>query len=461
MLKDKSTQYIVVLYLLLFVIKVLYVYSADLMLPDTWELWDFKKHVNWGNFPFELIPYFLCGGLVVNTLKKDNAYGFFSLVFFLIYFLPNNSILSLSQANVFLYIQETIFSLLIFYLIFLYSSNVQQISNNISLKSLAKNQKFSRIMTFLTIFVCLILIYQVYSYNHFNFNLDLTAMYEVRGERAEYMEGIQDSALSYVLMIVSSTCSWLILVCLYYSIVSKKYLELSLCVITMLLQFTVSMEKSTLFVMLIVLFVVIFERRNKIKNLHIYFASTILVLFLICFYEYYSTGYSFVYYLIVRRTFYMPSYLTQVYYEYFSVNPKMWLTQDVLFIRNIARLIIPSSYEFGIVQTISNACYQGLIPSPNNGLFSEAYAQLGLLGTFVFPYVYCSIIKLFKKYASVFGTGVACMLLFKLVLTMLSVPILRSGSMIGLICFFFIAHYIQLKCKQRNEYRTKNKLSVK
>lgn len=60
--------------------------------------------------------------------------------------------------------------------------------------------------------------------------------------------------------------------------------------------------------------------------------------------------------------------------------------------RKLVRMVYPGSYEHGAVTVISENCFPG-IPSPNTGLFAEAFLQMGYWGIIVFPAIYAYILK--------------------------------------------------------------------
>lgn len=113
--------------------------------------------------------------------------------------------------------------------------------------------------------------------------------------------------------------------------------------------------------------------------------------------------------------------------------------------------IIGRAYPTSAVTVISNNCFNGLIPSPNNGLFTEAYTQLGIMGIFIFPIIHGFIVKKMKNAASLYGSGVELIILTKLFLTMTSNMMLASTRMVGLIIFIGGTWFL------KNIYITSNK----
>ena len=193
----------------------------------------------------------------------------------------------------------------------------------------------------------------------------------------------------------------------------------------------------------VILIVAFCEKKGKVEEITLVVCKYFVAFFCVCFLENAITGKAYLYTFIVRRVLYMPTYLNKIYYDFFLVNPKTWFTQDCFFLQNVFSRLFGSSYNTGLYRIISINCFRGLIPSPNNGLFSEAFPQMGYLGIFVFPFIYYFIIGFVGRISSNYGKGASAVVMAKLSLIMLSTSILASGRLVGIIVFWFITYLIK------------------
>ena len=445
----KDTGSRVVLLFNLTLIKIFYMVSVDLMLPQEWLMWSFNKDINWIYLPLELLVFFVVAAIYLRTQKTNTIYSFLATAIFLVFFIPNNSVLVLSGYDFYYYTLINLFSAVLFIAIGILSSKEQkridkkpiEISDD-GLEAIWQNKKLITVIRLLTLLFCGIALFQVYQYNGLDFNILFSDMYDTRAEYADFAEGLEGSLLSYVLMIVTRTYGWFLLVCLYVSIMAKKYFDVLLCLFTYLAIFTMEMQKSTLAFLAVVFFVAILEKTKKLKKISYLSVAVILVFFVVVMIEYFVAKESQLFTLVVRREFYMPSYLSKIYFDFFNNNPKIWFTQDVFLIKNILKPLFGSPYTNGAVHIIARNCFSDLIESPNNGLFSEAFSQMGVLSIVVFPIIYAIYSKVMGDAASRFGTGVALVIMAKLTLSFLNAPVLQSGRVIGVIMFALISYFV-------------------
>lgn len=445
---DHGEMSIIKLKLLLemIVIKVLYMVSVDLMLPNQYVIWSFNKTVDYSYVLVEIIPFMFCYYAYIRNYKRGSQYSFFSTLLFILFYIPTNSGLTLSGNDPVYYCLVNTYSFLIFWLVGnLTNKEERDISKDrFDISSLYDDKRRTRIIRILLYCVCAITIGYVYSYNGLNFSMLFSDMYTTRGEYAAYVSENTDSLLSYFLLVFRKITQWLLPICLYFSLIHKKIVDILLCLFSFLALFTVSMEKSTLMIVGVVVFIYNVEKKKLFQKSSELLIKCFLAMFMICILEFYIKGESIIFNMIVRRTFYMPNWLTKIYYDFYHNNSKMWFTQDVFFIQNITQRIFGRIYPVNSTGVISQAFFDGLIPSPNTGMFAEAYGQLGNLGAFVFPFIVVYIMRIIRKNIDWFGDGMTSVVMTKMCLQLISVSVLPSSNLIGIILVILVTQMIKI-----------------
>ena len=385
------------------------------------------------------IPLFLVGLLLfLWKYKEDNEMSFYAFLFFVLYFIPMNSVLCLNDVTYEYFLMVNLYSYLIIV-------GLQWSTNSVSYRhlrnafSIAKWNVIIRIFLF---FVCAIAFIYTYLMNGFKFS-SLLSMYEVRAEFSEYSAGIVGSSASYFIMIASKICGYFLPILTYLALQKKMYFELVLSILAQIAVFTINMGKNSLMILLVV-FVLYYLINNKKSNPKLITRSLQLfsVLFSFAFLERVFFNTDLIFYVFIRRVFYIPAWLNNVYYDFFSNNPKLFFFQDCFIIQNFCERV----YPVDAIRLISQKVFMGLLPSPNTGMFAEAYMQIGYAGTIVFPIVIVLVVKIVSWAASVYGNGASKVIAFKVMLSLISMPILESTTMIGLVVFVVISLIIMNTC---------------
>ena len=300
------------------------------------------------------------------------------------------------------------------------------------------NTKWKNIIRFFLIFVCVIAFVYTYLMNGFNFS-SLLSMYEVRAEFSAYSAGIVGSSVSYFIMIASKICGYFLPVLTYLSLQKKMYFEMFLSILAQIAVFTINMGKNSLMILLIVFIVYyLIDKKHYDFKLIGKFLQLFCVLFLLAFLEKIVVDTDVIFTIFIRRIFYIPAWLNNVYFDFFSNNPKLFFSQDCFFIQNFCERV----YSVDAVKLISQKEFMDILPSPNTGMFAEAYMQIGFAGVFVFPLILVLIVRLVSWASSVYGNGASKIIAFKVVLAFISMPVLESTTMVGLIIFIILSMLI-------------------
>lgn len=435
------------LWIKMLIIKMLYIWLIIKLLPERNLLWSYDKKIVLSNIIIELFPFVIGSIVYVKTFKSNNIYTFFSTIFFILFFIPVNSGLTISNNDLDYYFLINLFSIIMFILIgILVRKNKEGIDiNKYSVgASLFKKRKYVWVIRIIMIIICILTLVYVYMYNGLDLSTIFSDMYSTRAAYADYAVKIQGTMISYLTLIITRISGWLLPIYLYYAILNRKIIDVCLCIFTFIATYSVEMQKTTLFIIFVVIFVLILYKKNKISKVSEIVMYGFIGLYLIAMIEYFLNGNSVIFTVFIRRVTYVPNYLTHIYYQFFKYNEKLWFTQDVFFIRAIMSKILVRPYVGSTVEVISKNCFGGRLASPNTGIFAEAYAQMGILGVFIFPFIYIIIIKKMKESSEIFGIGVSIIVLTKLCFSFLNGFMLTSSNLIGILMFIAIAYIIKI-----------------
>lgn len=140
--------------------------------------------------------------------------------------------------------------------------------------------------------------------------------------------------------------------------------------------------------------------------------------------------------LVIRRLLIVPAYLHYAYYDFFSQMPVDFFKQSIM-----GKLGFESNYDQSIHKIIGDLYYhQGV--NANNGLFSDAYFNLGLIGMVLLPFMICIAIKFMDSVTRGLPPGNAISLIIVSTFTFLSssffTVMLTHGYVIGCMYTYFI-----------------------
>ncbi len=417
------------------------------MLPDDWVAYDFDRDINLGNIIYEILPFCACIYAFIRYYKPGNPISFALSVYFCLYVIPSNSCMSVSNYSLVYYLSINLFN---FFLLWFAGLSSEFSDNNPSVTTnefaLGSNLKLQNTLRYVTLFTCAGVILYVY---YLRGSISLSGIftddiYDTRAMVADLFMQNVGGAIAYLMLIWSAFYGSMLIIGLYLSLKNKHYFDTALCVFAYLLLFAFEMQKSILFKPVIAIFVYILYKHRKITSIEKTFIFGFLCLQLVSLLEFHLQQESIVFSVVLRRMAYMPQYLSHAYYDFFNSHDKIWLTRDFFQLEKLVRIIYPGSYDHGAVTIISENCFPA-IPSPNTGLFAEAFSQLGYIGIFVLPIIYALILKLFLKYSIIFGKGASHVLMASFILSIINIQVLAPRGILILILFMLISIYVKKK----------------
>lgn len=262
-----------------------------------------------------------------------------------------------------------------YFVVFLYTKQYK----NIKIKQL-RNYRSNMGVYFITGFLFILLLFIGFFYTGFHFKLNLYDVYEVRNN-------FKASNIPMLLEYLFASCIIIIPVILTYAICSgKKYLAF-LALISQLLAFSIDGRKSTILILLLTVlghFIIKKLEVNKIVCLVTFLTIAGLL-------EKLAFNTVILIDLIIRRCLIVTAHLQFAYYDYFSFHEKDFFRQGI-----IGRFGFDSPYTMNIPDIIGNEYYlHGSYA--NNGLFGDAYSNLGIIGVVILPILITLALKYLDK----------------------------------------------------------------
>lgn len=258
-------------------------------------------------------------------------------------------------------------------------------------------------------------------YCHFRIHLSLDDVYELRLDAREFN-------IPLFLKYLQAGGSIVIPILMIFFITQKKKSIVYLLAFVGLLNFSIAGHKTTLFNVILCLGLFYFPKLDIKKILP--YAFVVLCLSTVFEFIFFNTY--FLSATIIRRGFFVPSMLDISYYEYIIHHGPQYFTGGIGM--EIGRL----SGEEG------KRC--------NNGLFSDAFMNLGYIGCFVFPIIITYFIKIADALTKNLEDSIKIFSAFLIVSTLsgsyFTTSLLTHGLFLMYLVLFFIPPK-SIKCKAK------------
>ena len=232
------------------------------------------------------------------------------------------------------------------------------------------------------ILLMLSIIYVSGVYADFRISFDLINEYELRADSMNWdLPGIMN-------YLIPAAGTILPMYLVYFFQMRNKFMVLVLSVI-ILLNFSLGGHKTVLFLLLLCFWGYFFFTSKSV-----YKYSWFLTIITCISYIEYKVFSSFLgATLIVRRVLYVPAFLNYQYYDFFSVREKdMWRTGI------LGKLGFESPYGVTKISHLIGKQMGYPEMGANNGLFSDAYANFGIWGILLFPFLLVMFVKIMDSF---------------------------------------------------------------
>lgn len=211
-----------------------------------------------------------------------------------------------------------------------------------------------------------------------NFNLDLEAVYEFREEAGM---AINVGAMSYIVVWATTVCGPLVLM---LALRDGHRAAAFGIILLHVVWFGITAHKAVLFFPTLVLFLYALFKRSRALSLMPLGMCLVVLLSLV---SYYATDSLLLSGLFVRRVFFIPSYLTFTYFEFFEQNPFVYWSNSFL------SVFVNYPYDESVPLVIGSYLNDPTAWA-NNSFFSTGYMHAGLLGVVIYGMLAGALLKL-------------------------------------------------------------------
>ena len=322
----------------------------------------------WGyyNLTYEPVEWLITFSWIMLFVFSLVVYPFFdrpnsvvsiaAILFFFIRYVPLTSFLAGKAQDVNFVILECIYWGLLFFFL--------RVKNRISVYRFHKNDILINVIT--VILVTTIIFVSGY-YAHFRMNFSLENVYDLRAEARGFDMPI---ILSYLWLSASNVLP----IILIYFIQKDKILIASLVFFVVFLNFSINGSKATLFKLFFCLFLYFFMKKELLKRIPFLFvllASSALL-------EWKLFDTNWISNVVIRRVLFIPSLMDSLYFDYIEQYGVLYFNMGT---NNINFLIGEEYFNSSDMRA-------------NNGMFTDAYMNLGWLGCLVYPLLYSIFLKI-------------------------------------------------------------------
>ena len=368
------------------------------------------------------VVLFVFMSYIFMCIKQNDHFNYYlNVLLYLLYYIPINVAFSINDRDYIFCILTNIFYVLLMLSI---NHNTRRL-NNSNCENTSVNYTLVRVGCML---ICLMLIAYKMAATGFSvdFKFETDLMYE---NRANYIHNLSDNLLAYLFrLVVVNGSSFIAPLYLCISLKRKKYFDIVLSLLCIIARYSLTYEKAIiLWLPIIGGSYIVFEKMKWNISKTVFRGLTIGMIALEAIYYFYHN--SAIYYLIIRRTMFLPAWMSGIYYDFFSKGSKIWFSQSAFLLETI----IPDTYSSSPLQLINNYYFSGKMSSPNTGLFGEAYMQAGVLGVFLFPIIFLIIFRFLEKTYRPFGRDVEFIVAILLTITITNQPILSRGAVFSVL----------------------------
>lgn len=425
----------------LVIIKVLYILLVVMLLKDQW-------YQGYGSYGVVFVPWkeivaFIVFLAMVVLYLRHLPRGVFlknvMQILFILYYIPINSAFSLNDAGWDFFLLSNLYYAALIATVYGMSVLSAKKSAVLEGKRLKASNSWSMrtVWMFCVVMCCLFIIHKL-SYN--GLDLSLSGIYENRATYAEYLESIGGTIFGYMLALVRYVIVYVVPFTILVALSRRKPAIFVLACLTALSMFAVSSEKGKLMMPVVAVVIYFCYRWDLLRKFRQVFTVGMILLLVLCIGEALIRGSSSLFTLIPRRVMYVPAWLNTIYYDFFSQNDKIMWSQSVF----ILQKVLDPVYALSPLEMINNAYFQGMVPSPNTGMFAEAYMHFGVIGVAIYPLLLSGLFVVSGKVLKLYGPAVSTLIAFQVTLNVTNLPITRTDFVLSYMLFISVLYLVQV-----------------
>ncbi len=296
-------------------------------------------------------------------------------------------------------------------------------TKKVKLRYIAHSKAIAIIIS--VIVVGVVLIHYILSGGLSHINFDLSKVYELR--ESDYGISSNSGVFGYINSWATKVFNIFLI---SIAFLKKKYFYAIIFIFIQVLLFALSGHKIVLFslILLVGLYFI-----DKAKNQYTIIIYGILIFILLLLGYFYIFNEIILPSILLRRTFFLPSYLNYVYLDYFSSNPHIYWSNSIL------KYFI--SYPYNVAPEFVIGSYLGHpAMGANTGIFGSGYMHLGIIGILIYSFVMVLILNLVQQFQKLPKWLINSIMLIPLLSAFISsdllVSILTHGIFVSLLVLY-------------------------
>ena len=220
---------------------------------------------------------------------------------------------------------------------------------------------------------------------------------------------------------------------LIYALHKRYYFVVFLVIAAQILLFGMTNFKAFLLAPILVAGLAILPKKS---NLLIYFTMAAFGVVFIAYLLFLMTEEIMIPSVFIRRLFFEPARIHFWYYDFFSKNPHIWLSNSIF------SFIFEYPYDRPVTRVVSWA-YMGRDAGANVGYLGDAYANFGLAGMVAFSAILGAFLRILDGVASAlppnFATALIAIPAMSLVNSALFTTMLTHGFILAILCLWLLS----------------------
>ena len=293
------------------------------------------------------------------------------------------------------------------------------------------------------LFHVMIILYIYFRYMNFSLLLDLSSVYDLRFAAREF-------DMPIVMKYLFAWSKTLLPFVFSLSYINNIKLLSFFLLVVQFLSFSIDGSKTPMLILLLnIIIIFIVKRKPKINYYKLFLYGLLCLSLLTCILAVFNINSviaSFLYF----RTEFLPVLIGSNFYDFFTTHEPDYFRTSILSRFGVASPYADVGINFLIGGLYSSYGYQS---SANNGLISDAIANMGIVGIFVMPLVLVALLKLFDKCSLGMHNGLIITLGIQFALILVNTFLMTSLLTNGLLVLLFLLAFVN-----RNVWQTNNRV---
>lgn len=260
----------------------------------------------------------------------------------------------------------------------------------------------------------------------FRLHWDLINVYEIRAEARNF---VAPFPVNYILSLADNALSFYAILLLH----KRKYILFGIVIFTIFVNFSITGTKQIIFVlfcgMLGYWFIKNYEHSHRLVLAAIVLIASSLIESFLIQTNFLTTLYPY-------RVLFIPAELHNSYFNFFQLN------ELDLYRQSIFKLFFESPYTTNIQFLIGEFSIGDITARANNGLFSDAYMNIGVAGIVIYPLLIVILLRFFDGAVYRLDTRLWFVLVIYISFVLLGMTFSTALLTAGILPIFFILYML-------------------